>query len=281
MRLDWNGSLTEAARRVLARSRTQREFRQLRAAATLEAICPAPAALPDFSFTDASLSDTAYLIRMAELQRPPRECRRQPGALPTIAAAFEDLASRAAEGSPRRLELLAEAASMWSVAGYQANSVLVANRLVKDIEALPERTIPERTIPARFAELVGALLLRDLAYAERLGREAVAAVPALADALLDAAGNEPVEVDDAAVLAAYGLVGQAAIDAVQFWQRGDEGATGAATRAVAAIEQAARLLLQANIVDTWLLADNLRVVLEDAFAASLWRGLRIASRQVV
>ncbi len=269
MHLDWNGGLTLAARRVLARSRTQRELQQLRAAATLKAIRPAAAALPDFSFTDAGLSDTAYIIRMAELQRPPRERRRQPGALPTIAAAFEDLAGRAPAGSPRRLELLAEAASMWSVAGYQANSVVVANQLVREIEGLPDRTVP-----VRFGELVTALLLRDLAFAERLGREAVAAVPALANALLDAAGDEPVGVDDAAVLAAYGLLGQAAIEAVQFWQRGDEGAPGAATRALTAIERAARLLLQANIVDTWLLADNLRVVLEDAFAASLWRGLR-------
>lgn len=71
---------------------------------------------------------------------------------------------------------------MWSVAGYQANSVVVANQLVREIEWLPDRTVP-----VRFGELVTALLLRDLAFAERLGREAVAAVPALANALLDAA----------------------------------------------------------------------------------------------
>ncbi len=264
---DWDGRLARLAQSVFGRTTARREFTQLRTATTLEAIRPATAELPRFTFRDASLADRAYLLRLAELGRPLRERRHDPGALPQVAAAFEDLARRAQPGTHRRLELLAEAASMWSVAGYQANSVVLAEALVREVEADGQ----EPTLGMRLALLVSAILLRDLAFAEREGREAVEAVPALGDALLAAAGDDQVPLDDVAMLAAYGLVGRAAVNAVRFWQRGDE---TAAVRALTAADRARSILLAANVADAWLLVDNLRVVLEDAFASSLWRGLR-------
>src|SRR5581483_7969806 len=209
----------------MARPRTHSEVRQLRTAATLDAIRPEGVPLPSFTFTDASVSDAVYLARLAEVRRPARERRRNPGSLATIAAAFEDLAHRTTPGSAQRRELLAQAASMWSVAGFQANCTVLAEELVREIEAYGDDTTP-----TRLATLVAAVLLRDLAFAERVGQEAVSNTPQLADVLLREAGGDTVAVEDAAVLAAYALLGRAAINAVQFWRRGDDGAPGAAAR---------------------------------------------------
>ena len=269
MLLEWEGRLARLAAGAMERTRTRNELSQLRTAATLDAIRPEGLPLPSFTFIDAVVSDTIYLARLAEVQRSARERRRNPGALATIAAAFEDLAHRTAAGSAQRRDLLAQAASMWSVAGFQANCAVLAEELTKEIEA-----VGDNSVPTRLATLVAAVLLRDLAFAERVGQEAVSDTPQLADSLLGEANGDTVALADAAVLAAYALLGRAAINAVQFWRRGEEGAPGAAARAIEAADQAAHLLLHANVVDTWMLADNMRLVLQDAFAASLWRGLR-------
>ena len=146
MILDWGGRLARLAEQALRRAVTRSELAQLRTATTLESIRPDGADLPAFTFTDARLTDIAYLARLAELQRSSGDRRQSPGALPTIAAAFEDLAHRSPMGSARRLELLAEAASMWSVAGYQANSVVVANSLTTELAATDDQSAPTRLV---------------------------------------------------------------------------------------------------------------------------------------
>lgn len=85
MSRDWDGRVARLARSVFERTTASREFTQLRTATTLEAIRPAMAVMPRFTFRDAALADRAYLLRLAELERPLRERRRDPGVLPLVA----------------------------------------------------------------------------------------------------------------------------------------------------------------------------------------------------
>jgi hypothetical protein len=156
-----------------------------------------------------------------------------------IAAAFEDLAGWTEHTSAHRVELLAEAASMWSVAGYEANSDVLAEALLREIETDGQ----EPTIGSRLARLVAVLLKRDVRLARRTGLEAVDAIPALSETLMST-GDDRVPVDDVALLVSYGLVGRGAVKAVRFWQRRDD---DAADRALSAIGQARQVLLSANI----------------------------------
>lgn len=57
------------------------------------------------------------LARLGQLTRTPRERRADPGPLTEIAEAYADLSDRYEAAHPRRVELLAIAATMWSLVG--------------------------------------------------------------------------------------------------------------------------------------------------------------------
>ena len=65
------------------------------------------------------------------------ERRKDPGRLPQVAQVFDDLTARAPAGSVQQAELLAPAASMWSLTGYQANSASLARITLKRSEPTP------------------------------------------------------------------------------------------------------------------------------------------------
>jgi len=256
-----------AAQRSINLGRIVSGLRQLRSAVTLERISPAADRLPRFTFSDDELTNVAYLVRLVELERTLRDRRRDPGRLPEVAAAFEDLARRLAPDAPRRGMLLVQAAAMWGLAGYQANAVVLARQFEAE-------TSFDDDAAGRLTRLAAALLRRDVHAVERLAADAASDMARLGDTLVPAAGDESFEVGDAAVLAAYGLVGEASLAAGRFWRLGDRAAT---TEALSLLDEAADIVLQTNVVDTWLLVDTLRYVLEDSFSVSPWRRLRGAA----
>jgi superfamily II DNA/RNA helicase len=233
----------------------------------------------DYTYDPAALRRGLSLARLGQLARTPRERRADPGPLPDIAQAYADLAARA--NTPEaRIELLAISATMWSLAGYQANATAIAHTFQQEVGNLfsygdmPDTDALTAAAPFRIAEAAGAVLRRDIDTTARLGAAAASELPRLGRALTAqlAAGNA--EQADLAVLAAYGLVGRSARSLATLWRTGDRTAGRAA---ISDLKQAAAILLQASVVDTWTLVDSLAHAVEDIVATSPWLLLRRAS----
>ncbi len=261
---DWGGRLSNAAVSAMASDVHQNNFLQLRAAATLDAVRPEGGRLPAFTFDDFQIASLAYLVRLSELERTSRKRRQDPRFLPTVAAAFEDLAHREVSDTARRAELLGEAATMWSIAGYQANAAVIA----REMDAL---VAGQDSVPARIVQLVASLLQRDILKTQELGHQGIEDIPALGEQVLHSLQNEQLPIEDAAVLATYGIIARAANSTVDFWYTGNR---QSADYALSELNRAESILRDQGIVDTWLLVSNLRIVLGDAFSTSLWRTLR-------
>ncbi|MFE1907412.1 DEAD/DEAH box helicase [Streptomyces gardneri] len=233
----------------------------------------------DYTYDPDALRRGLSLARLGQLARTPRERRADPGPLPDIAQAYADLAARA--NTPEtRTELLAISATTWSLAGYQANATAIARTFQQEVGELfsygdmPDTNGLTTAAPYRIAEAAGAVLRRDIDTVARLGAAAANELPRLGRALTAelAAGNA--EQADLAVLAAYGLVGRSARSLATLWRTGDRTAGRAA---VTDLKQAAAILLQASVADTWTLVDSLAHAVEDIVATSPWLLLRRAS----
>ncbi|WP_030792757.1 DEAD/DEAH box helicase [Streptomyces sp. NRRL S-920] len=233
----------------------------------------------DYTYDPDALRRGLALARLGQLARTPRERRAEPGPLPDIAQAYADLAARA-DKSEARAELLAISAAMWGLAGYQANATAIARIFHREVGQLfaygdlPDSDRLAAAAPYRIAEAAGAILQRDIDTVARLGAAAVSELPRLGRALTAALDAGRAEQADLAVLAAYGLVGRSARSLATLWRTGDR---TAGRIAVTDLQQAASILLQASIVDTWTLVDSLAHTVEDIVATSPWLLLRRAS----
>lgn len=290
---DYNGQLRQIGVEALARGDARGQLRaQLRSSVLRDQISAAGQAVA-YTYDAAALRRGLTLARLGELTRTPRERRADPGALKEIAETYADLAEQLEAGDPQRVELLAIAATMWSLAGYQANSVTVAWAFLTEVQQVfstDERQVDYRrtrggevdgppmsttaTAPYRLALLTASVLRRDIDEVARLGEQSAGELRALGTALVGAVSEGQAEQADAAVLAAYGLVGRAARHLVRLWRGGDR-ADGRA--AVADLRQAARVVLDASVADTWTLVDSLAHAVEDIVATSPWLLLRRAS----
>ncbi|MEU0110666.1 DEAD/DEAH box helicase [Streptomyces sp. NPDC006251] len=220
------------------------------------------------------------LARLGQLTRTPRERRADPGPLTEIAEAYADLADRYDAAHPQRIELLAIAATMWSLAGYQANASTLAAVFTREVRSLFGRgeleviETPTTAAPYRIAELTGAILRRDLDAVAQLGEQAAEALPGMGQRLVAEAAGGRADEADAAVLAAYGLAGRAARNLALLWRTGNRDGGRAA---VTDLRKAASVLLDASVADTWTLIDSLAHVAEDIVATSPWLLLRRAA----
>jgi hypothetical protein len=187
----------------------------------------------DYTYDPDALRRGLSLARLGQLARTPRERRADPGPLPDIAQAYADLAARA--NTPEtRIELLAISATMWSLAGYQANATAIARTFQQEVGDLfsygdmPDTDGLTAAAPFRIAEAAGAVLRRDIDTAARLGAAAASELPRLGRALTAALAAGNTEQADLAVLAAYGLVGRSARSLATLWRTGDRTAGRAA-----------------------------------------------------
>lgn len=131
---------------------------QLRSATLLGQIRHSDARVPDFTFRALDVARINDLVRLGELTRSPRERREDPGELPAVAQTYADLADSIAVGDPRRAELLALAASSWSLAGYQANAAALADQYLGEIDQQTGRAPLEADVAAAAAPAAIALL---------------------------------------------------------------------------------------------------------------------------
>lgn len=232
-----------------------------------------------YTYDPAALRRGLSLARLGQLARTPRERRTAPGPLPDIAQAYADLAAQANEPETR-IELLAISATMWSLAGYQANATAIARTFQREVgELFTYREFPSpdgltAAAPYRIAEAAGAILQRDIDTVAQLGAATASELPHLGRALTVALAAGQAEQADLAVLAAYGLVGRSARSLATLWRTGDR---RAGRTAISDLKQAATILLQASVVDTWTLVDSLAHAVEDIVATSPWLLLRRAS----
>lgn len=277
---DPDAAVRDLGRRAFARAGRGTWRAQLRSATLLGQIRHSDARVPDFTFRALDVARINDLVRLAELTRSPRERREDPGELPAVAQTYADLAESMTVGNPRRAELLALAASSWSLAGYQANAAALADQYLAEIDqqtgrAPLEADVAAEAAPAAIAVLVGVILRREVNEVARLGAMADLTVRRIGRRFLDDIGEERLDPADTAVLAAYGLVARAARALARFWRMGDR---AAGERAIADIRRAAKLMLDACVVDTWVLVDNVAHVVEDVVATSPWRLLRRTPR---
>jgi superfamily II DNA/RNA helicase len=303
---DWDGRVQRLGREAFAARTNDRA--QLRSATLLRVIRDDDTPMPSFTFDARELAGAAQLARIGELNRSARERRRDPDVLRAIAEVFEDLAAGLEPGSPQRIPWLTTAAATWSLAGYQANSVVLASTLIGELDAVRdlraaasgsdadsgprgEAEAAMATVLDGTARIVAAVLVRDVNAVARLASQASAALPGLG-AIMIGAGNDyvdaaddgafggtdsPASLSSLAVLAAYGLLGRSATALARFWITGDR---AAAATALASLDQATMTLLNAGVVDTFNLVDNLAHVVEDIVAVSPWRRLRDTDRWV-
>lgn len=277
---DPDAAVRNLGRRAFARAGRGTWRAQLRSATLLGQIRHSDARVPDFTFRILDVARINDLLRLGELTRSPRERREDPGELPDVAQTYADLADSMTVGSPRRAELLALAASCWSLAGYQANSAALAGQYLAEIDqqtgrASLEADSLEAAAPLAIAVLVGAVLRRDVNEVARLGAMAEPTVRRIGGRFVDEVRGGRLDPADTAVLAAYGLVARGARALARFWRLGDR---VSGDRAVDDVRRAAKLMLDACVVDTWVLVDNLAHVVEDVVAVSPWRLLRRTPR---
>lgn len=302
---DWDGRVQRLGREAFTARVNDRA--QLRSATLLRVIRDDDTPLPSFTFDARELAGAAQLARIGELNRSARERRRDPDALRAIAEVFEDLAAGLEPGSPQRLPWLTTAAATWSLAGYQANSVVLASSLIGELDVVrdlraaasgpgadngrrSEADAAMETVLDGIARIVAGVLVRDINSVARLGSQATAALPVLGALMIGGSAdnatidnnNETTEVTDSpaslsslAILGAYGLLGRGATALARFWITGDR---VAARTAVASFNRAATTVLNAGVVDTFNLVDNLAHVVEDIIAVSPWRRLRGTDR---
>ncbi|MFI1177628.1 DEAD/DEAH box helicase [Streptomyces melanogenes] len=274
---DSSGTVRRLGDEALARGEAAPGLRaQLRSHVLGEQISSegAPAA---YTYDTNSLRRGLTLAQLGQLARTPRERRAEPGPLTEIAQAYADLAERHPVADPARIELLAIAATMWSLAGYQANSTTLATAFRQEADTYFVRgDIPRvaATAPYRIASLTGSVLQRDIDEVARLGALSGEELPDLGRALVAAVRAGDADQADLAVLAAYGLAGRAARSLTDLWRSGNRAAGRAA---VADLRKAAAVLLDASVVDTWTLVDSLAHAVEDIVATSPWLLLRRAA----
>ncbi|MEU3322054.1 DEAD/DEAH box helicase [Streptomyces sp. NPDC006785] len=270
---DYGGVVASSGRDALTSGEAAPRLRaQLRAHVLGEQISSEGTAA--FTYDLAGLRRGLTLARLGQLARSPRERRADPEPLTAIAEAYADLAGRYPEAEPARIELLAIAATMWSLAGYQANATTLANSFQREADAYfanGDVPMPASRAPYEIAQLTGAMLRRDIDRTALLGARAQREVSDLGRRLLTDIRGGVADQADLAVLAAYGLVGRAARSLASLWRFGDR---AAGTAALADLRKAATVLLDASVVDTWTLVDCLAYAVEDIVATSPWLLLR-------
>src|SRR5207244_3133168 len=120
------------AEAMVARRRFELDRRRLNAEDLLREVNPAEREILDTLAPERRqrLKGAAYLLRQTALSLPLGDERRR-NFLYVAAELFENLGGVAAELDDRRLafQALSQAATCWSLAGYQANAVVMGQRL--------------------------------------------------------------------------------------------------------------------------------------------------------
>ncbi len=275
-RLDYEPAAIARADAMLDRRRFELDRRRLNAEDLLREVNPAEREVLDTLAEGRRhrIKGAAYLLRQTALSLPYEDERRRQY-LEVAAELFENLAGEAAERADRRLifQALSQAATCWSLAGYQANAVVMGRRLrqhFSEFDVLAPAAAVGAPGPFDFYAVAAGVLERDVDRLERLVsvresfREELETT-ALASVGVDATTSDLVE------LLALGELLNAVGDALVFWRRGDEAAGHRASKSFA---EAERLTIAAETPETWLIANSAHAIFEQSMRVSTWRAFR-------
>lgn len=264
---------------LLSNSRFERDRRRLSAEDLLREVNPAEREILQTLRPGRRqrLKSGAFLLRATAIGMDRQDSRRTVY-LRTAAELFEDLAGSAVELDDRRasFQALSQAAACWSLAGYQANAVVMGNRLRR---AFPEFDLlsPASQVGGPgvldFYAVASGVIERDLRRLDGLVglREAFlldVETAALERPGADESGLGFAELVELVVLAE---LLRAVEDALRFWQTGNE---RAGARAAARLAEAERLSLAGEMPESWLIVNSAREIFEESARASTWRKFR-------
>lgn len=219
----------------------------------------------------------AYLLRATALTLERAHPRRREY-LRIAAEMFEDLAGPAQEQDDRRtaFQALSQAAACWSLAGYQANAVVMGDRLRRAFAEFDVLT-PARAVGAPgsldFYAVAGGIIERDLARLEALVHARRAFLDDVQAAALDgvAQAEDGLAVAELVELIALGELLAGLEHALRFWRTGHP---RSAARAEERFAEAEGLTLAGETPESWLIANSAREIFAESTRASTWRIFR-------
>lgn len=223
------------------------------------------------------LKAAAYLLRATALTLDRRHPRRREY-LRIAAEMFEDLAGPAEEKDDRRtsFEALSQAAACWSLAGYQANAVVMGNRLRRAFAEFDVLT-PARAVGAPgsldFYAVAGGIIERDLARLDAIIRSRRAFLDDVQEAALNgvAQAGDGLALVELVELIALGELLAGLEHALRFWRTGHP---RSAARAEQRFAEAERLTLVGETPESWLIANSAREIFAESARTSTWRTFR-------
>lgn len=219
----------------------------------------------------------AYLLRATALSLVRGHGRRR-HYLRVAGEIFEDLAGRAQEQEDRRtsFQALSQAAACWSLAGYQANAVVMGDRLRRTFAEF-DLLSPGREVgsPSNldFYAVAAGVIERDLGRLEQLvglREEFLSDVETAALAGLGEA-DAGLGIGELIELIALAELLRGVGEALRFWRGGDE---RAAARAEERFAEAERLTLAGETPESWLVVNSTREIFADSARSSTWRTFR-------
>jgi hypothetical protein len=280
-RLDYEPAAIARAEAMVGRRRFELDRRRLNAEDLLREVNPAEREILDTLAPERRqrLKGAAYLLRQTALSLPLDDERRR-NFLYVAAELFENLGGVAAELDDRRLafQALSQAATCWSLAGYQANAVVMGQRLrrrFREFDVLAPATEVGAPGPLDFYAVAAGVLERDLHRLEHLVVLRESFLRDVEGATLASADNGLAPTDLVELLALGELLA-GVTDALKFWRSGDE---SAARRATAHLAEAEHLTLAAETPETWLITNSAREIFSESMKVSTWRTFRRYARE--
>ena len=246
--------------------------RQLRAQVLLQELNAPTLEEVAFRIDRVGLRAAAYLLRSAALSLDARD--DQAHALRNrymrrAAEIFERLALRSAS-ERGRFEALSQAAACWSLAGYEANAVVLGRRIREAFQSVGQGGPGE----ADYYALTSAILERDVRRVERFAGEREGILAGFEDWAIARSNSRQDETAAHLAIAEVVLLGElwaAVPDVLRFWQAGDNHRAQSALRRLRDVERA---LSDLGLPDLWLVVESARLVFEDSVRNSTWHQLR-------
>jgi hypothetical protein len=170
-------------------------------------------------------------------------------------------------------QALSQAAACWSLAGYQANSAVMGDRLRRAFAEFDVLT-PARAVGAPgsldFYAVAAGIIECDLARLEVLVRARRAFLDDVQSAALDGAAqaDDGLAVAELVELIALGELLAGLEHALRFWRTGHP---RSAARADERLAEAERLTLAGETPESWLVANSAREIFGESTRASTWR----------
>ena len=219
----------------------------------------------------------AYLLRATALSLARGDSRRR-DYLRVAAEVFEDLAGRAQEQEDRRtsFQALSQAAACWSLAGYQANAVVMGDRLRRSFADFdPLGAVREVGSPGSldFYGVAAGVIERDLGRLEQLVGVREEFLSDVETAALAGVGQADAGLGVAELIELVALAEllRGVGEALRFWHGGNE---RAAARAEERFAEAERLTLAGETPESWLVVNSVREIFADSARSSTWRTFR-------